>query len=86
MSNFNESQQPIRVAHLQVQSDLDEVDRVLQWFEQFYAVLSESLWMQAKLVMVEGLTNAVRHAHENLPRSTPIDLEVRVSFRSTRDF
>jgi serine/threonine-protein kinase RsbW len=79
MPNFNESQQLIRAAHLQVQSDLDEVDRVLQWFEQFSAVLSESLWMQAKLVMIEGLTNAVRHAHENLPRSTPIDLEVRVS-------
>jgi serine/threonine-protein kinase RsbW len=28
--------------------------------------------------VVEGFTNAVRHAHKNLPRSTPIDLEITV--------
>jgi serine/threonine-protein kinase RsbW len=28
--------------------------------------------------VIEGFTNAVRHAHKNLPRETPIELEITV--------
>jgi len=28
--------------------------------------------------VIEGFTNAVRHAHKNLPLETPIELEVMV--------
>lgn len=79
MPNISESQQLIREAHIQVKTDLGELDQVLQWFEQFnQPPISYDLWMQGKLVLIEGLTNAIRHAHQNLPQSTPIDLDVKV--------
>lgn len=79
MPNVDESQQLIREAHIQVKTDLDEIQRVLRWFEQFnQPPLPQDLWMQGKLVMVEGLTNAIRHAHEKLPRLTPVDLTVKI--------
>jgi serine/threonine-protein kinase RsbW len=33
---------------------------------------------QRQLVVSEAFTNAVRHAHKNLPRETPIELEITV--------
>lgn len=30
------------------------------------------------MALVEAFTNAVRHAHQNLPKTTPIDLEVKL--------
>ena len=33
---------------------------------------------QCQLVVSEACTNAVRQAHKNLPRETPIDLEITV--------
>jgi len=33
---------------------------------------------QCQLVVSEAFTNAVRHAHNNLPRETPIELEITV--------
>ncbi len=79
MPNFEERQQLIREAHIQVITDLDEVDRVMQWFEQFNQLpLSSDLWMQGKLALMEGLTNVIRHAHKPLPPSTSIDLTVKL--------
>jgi serine/threonine-protein kinase RsbW len=79
MSNFEERLQLIREAHIQVKTDLDEVDRVMQWFELFnQPPLPCDLWMQGKLALMEGLTNVIRHAHKPLPPSTPIDLAVKL--------
>lgn len=39
-------------------------------------------WLHCQLALVEGFTNAVRHAHRNLAADTPIELEV--TFYSTR--
>ena len=33
-------------------------------------------WLQCRLALAEGFTNAVRHAHRNLPPATPIRIEV----------
>ena len=66
-------------ASLQVDTNLDAMPQVLAWFEQLHPLtLTPELWMQAKVALVEGFTNAVRHAHENLPPQTPIDLDVKV--------
>ncbi len=66
-------------ASLQVDTNLAAMPQVLAWFEQFHAfALAPDLWMQAKLALVEGFTNAVRHAHGNLPAHTPIDLNVKI--------
>jgi serine/threonine-protein kinase RsbW len=66
-------------ASLQVDTTLDAMPQVLAWFEQFHQLArTPDLWMQAKVALVEGFTNAVRHAHENLPPHTPIDLDVKI--------
>lgn len=66
-------------ASLQVDTNLETMPQVLAWFEQFHQFArTPDLWMQAKVALVEGFTNAVRHAHENLPAQTPIDLNVKI--------
>ena len=66
-----------RKAHLQVISDLEENDKVLSWFEQLHQTpIPKTVWLQCELALAEGFTNAVRYAHRNLPRETPIDIEV----------
>lgn len=75
MSHYDEPSLIYR-ASLQTQSDLKSIDEVLAWFERFKQdKLQPDLWMQAKIALIEGFTNAVRHAHRDLPTTTPIDLE-----------
>jgi serine/threonine-protein kinase RsbW len=70
---------PIQKIHLQVNTELKELAQVLQWFNQLeHLPISQTLWSQCQLVLAEGFTNAVRHAHKNLPLETPIELEVTV--------
>lgn len=70
---------PLIQSHLQVETDLNQISQVLQWFTQFrQPPLSEQVWLQGQIAIVEGFTNAARHAHEHLPRQTPIDLEVKL--------
>ncbi|MEW6493442.1 MAG: anti-sigma regulatory factor [Cyanobacteriota bacterium] len=70
---------PLKKIHLQVNTALNELDRVLQWFNQLeHLLIPQMVWCQCQLVLAEGFTNAVRHAHKNLPVETPIELEVTV--------
>lgn len=67
-------------SHYQVQTDLNALDEILQWFEkQTSTYLSEDLLYQCKIALTEGFTNVVRHAHRTLSKTTPIDLEVTIS-------
>lgn len=69
----------IHHSHLQMETDLNQISQVLQWFTQFrQPPLSEQLWLQGQIAIVEGFTNAARHAHRHLPTQTPIDLEVKL--------
>ena len=64
---------------LQLNSDIHAVAQVLSWLEQLDPLgIPVAVLHQCKLAVVEGFTNAVRHAHKNLPRETPIDLEITV--------
>lgn len=70
---------PLQEARLQVQTDLNAVPEVLHWFEQFTApVLPTQFCGESQLALVEGFTNAVRHAHHHLPPTTPIELELQL--------
>ncbi|HEY9666901.1 MAG TPA: ATP-binding protein [Coleofasciculaceae cyanobacterium] len=70
---------PLKKIYLQVNTALNELDQVLQWFNQLEDLsIPTMLRYQCQLVLAEGFTNAVRHAHKNLPGKTPIDLEVTV--------
>lgn len=65
--------------HLQVPTELEALKEVLQWFEGLvFPLVSQKMGWQCEVALVEAFTNAVRHAHRNLPQSTPIDLEVEL--------
>ena len=64
---------------LQVNTDLKALTRVLEWFEQLKNLsLPKEVWWKFQLALAEGFTNAVRHAHKNLPVETPVQLEIIV--------
>ncbi|MEG3877192.1 ATP-binding protein [Microcoleus sp. herbarium7] len=64
---------------LQVNTDISALTIVLEWFEQLKDLsLPKEVWYQFQLALAEGFTNAVRHAHKNLPAETPIQLEITV--------
>lgn len=55
------------------------IPQVLAWFHQFnQSEIPEEVWLKCQLALIEGFTNAVRHAHRNLPKETAIELEVKV--------
>lgn len=65
--------------HLQVNTELEALKEVLQWFEGFvFPVVPQKMGWQCEVALVEAFTNAVRHAHKHLPKNTPIDLEVEL--------
>ena len=71
--------QPITQSRLQVETDLNALPIILQWFEQCnLSQLSQQQWYQCQLALTEAFTNAVLHAHHNLPPTTPIVLEMIV--------
>ncbi len=71
--------QALHTAFLQVNTDLDALAQVLEWFDQFSTPPTPpQTWMQCQLALAEGFTNAVRHAHDGQPLDLLIDLEVQV--------
>ena len=65
---------------LQVTTDLSELNQVLLWFEQLQQpTIPRKTWIQCQTVLAEGFTNAAKHAHENLPSDTTIDIEVNIT-------
>jgi serine/threonine-protein kinase RsbW len=65
----------LKSSRLRVNTDIYTIGKVQEWFEQF-SEIPHQVWMQCNLVLVEGFTNVVCHAHEHLPETTPVDLEV----------
>lgn len=64
---------------LRVRTELEELISVLKWFENSTEfLLPETIIWQAKVALAEGFTNTVRYAHQNLPKETPIDLEIAI--------
>ncbi len=75
MNNNNTKQK----FHLQVKTKLEALQEVLQWYEELISPrLPEQTGRQCEVALVEAFTNAVRHAHQDLPSNTPIDLEVEL--------
>jgi serine/threonine-protein kinase RsbW len=69
----------LRASRIIVNSDLAALTQVLDWFAQFNEPpLTYELWWFCQLILDEGFTNAVRHAHRDLPPTTPITIEVQV--------
>lgn len=65
--------------HLQVRSALHQLSQVLAWSDQLdHSWIAEIHWRQCQLAIAEGFTNAVRHAHKQLPPETPIQIEIEI--------
>jgi len=61
----------------QFPTDRTALEEVLLWFEEFnQPSIPRTVWIQCQLALAEGFTNAVRHAHKDLPTNVPIDIEV----------
>lgn len=67
---------------LTVKSNVHGLTQVLEWFEQFCLQhISHQDWSEKqlyclKLAIAEGFSNAVRHAHQDLPLETPIVIDL----------
>jgi len=69
----------VKQYHIQVKTELEALKEVLQWFESLvFPLVPQKIGWQCEVALVEAFTNAVRHAHQNLPETTPIDLEVKL--------
>lgn len=67
----------LRKSGFQTQTDPDALKAVLAWFDEFQSLpIPPAVWLQCQLALIEGFTNAVRHAHRGLPPETPIEIEV----------
>jgi serine/threonine-protein kinase RsbW len=65
---------------LKVASDWDEMATVIQWFDQFNCTaLPNLIWVEGQTALIEGFTNAVRHAHRNLIPPPPVELAATIS-------
>ena len=65
--------------HLSVNSDLNNLAQVLDWFQQHHPTrVPEQEWLECQIALAEGFTNAVSHAHQSLPPHTPIQLELGI--------
>jgi serine/threonine-protein kinase RsbW len=70
-------------SQIETQTDPTALKSVLAWFDQFQATpIPHNIWLQCQLALIEGFTNAVRHAHAGLPPETPVGIEVSVSDRT----
>lgn len=69
----------VKQISLEVNTDVNALTTVLEWFEQLQDLsLPNEVWFQFQLALAEGFTNAVRHAHKNLPVETPVQLDIMV--------
>lgn len=79
MNNLVSTEGAIHFDRLIVQTDLTVIPQVLSWFEAFQqSPVSQVVWLQGQIALVEGFTNAVRHAHAQLSKHTPIEIEAGI--------
>jgi serine/threonine-protein kinase RsbW len=68
--------------YLTVKSDLSVLTHIQEWFDQFcLRYVARLFWLQEQhyplnLALTEGFTNAVRHAHHELPSDTTIEIDL----------
>lgn len=63
-----------------VKSDLSSLQEVLSHLDQIHqSWISQKDWLQCQLALVEGFTNAVRHAHKMLPSEVPIEIQLKLT-------
>ncbi|MGF1482333.1 MAG: ATP-binding protein [Cyanophyceae cyanobacterium] len=67
----------LKKTHLKVDGELKALDQVLYHFNQINEPwIPKEDWLQCRLALAEGFTNAVRHAHKELSKQIPIEIEL----------
>lgn len=67
--------QVLKQSFWQFPSDINALNSVLSWFNQYELCIPKKVWLQCQLVLAEWFTNVIRYAHQDLPSQTPIDIE-----------
>lgn len=63
-----------------VETELKALEQVLGELEELnQSWIPQEDWLQCKLALAEGFTNAVRHAHRGLDRHIPINVEILIT-------
>lgn len=74
------SEDPLTIRTARFPSRLEETPALLSWFAELQpASLDPLIWVQAQTALVEGFTNAVRHAHALLESPPAIEVAVALS-------
>jgi serine/threonine-protein kinase RsbW len=69
-----------QTSQFEAASDPKALRGLLRWFDQFQAApMPHKIWLQCQLALIEGFTNAIRHAHAGMAEDTPIRIQVTVS-------
>lgn len=62
---------------ISVSSKLTNLVHVLEWFEACQsASIPNAVWLPSKIALAEAFTNAVRHAHQQRPIDTPVQINL----------
>lgn len=62
---------------LQQRTELTDSTNVLHWLElTLKPLIPKEIYWQCQVALIEAFTNIVRHAHQNLPPSTPIEIQI----------
>ena len=70
----------LRTIKIEVPSDLNALNQVLFQFNQIHEdFIPFRDWLQCRLAVAEGFTNAVKHAHKNLSINISITIEVKLN-------
>ncbi|MFW6359211.1 MAG: ATP-binding protein [Chroococcales cyanobacterium] len=73
----------LKTIYTEMPTDLDALEEILAWFDQINeSFIPRKTWLQCQLALVEGFTNAVRHAHKNLSPDVPIQLKAKLNAQS----
>lgn len=81
--NNSKSSEVITQTSLTFDTDLNQLDQVLSWFELCnHSFISRKDWLHCQLCLAEGFTNAVRHAHKNI--DTALKIEIKITLFSDR--
>jgi len=64
--------------YLKTNTDINATSEILSWLEQINQppFANPQTWWELQTLLVEGFINIVEHAHKELPKETPIELEV----------
>ena len=70
----------LRSIKITIPSDLNALSQVLVQFNQIHQdFIPQRDWLQCRIAVAEGFTNAVKHAHKNLSTDTLIHIEVMLN-------